>query len=111
MMKFYLLFGIGDALVLHDVLPSTVSHSPALRNKLMHSSVPTLQLRYGRNAHGKPHLLVESVAAEDQWLAAHLQFNLSHTSSVLGGCGTGLAQCGSQCLNSSCVACIQAQAA
>jgi phosphopantetheinyl transferase len=45
-----------------------------------------LQLQFLKNEHGKPFLLPESASAVEacQTVATQLQFNLSHTSSLLG---------------------------
>lgn len=43
-----------------------------------------LQLAFGKGPHGKPFLQHTSADAADQVLAAKLEFNLSHTQSILG---------------------------
>lgn len=43
-----------------------------------------LQLTFGKGPHGKPFLQHASADAADQVLAAKLEFNLSHTQSILG---------------------------
>ena len=44
-----------------------------------------MQLSFDAGPHGKPQLVPKSAAAAAQRIAGQLQFNLSHTTSLIGG--------------------------